>query len=348
MVWVDVDDERATRIMLADNQTANLASYDDGALAALLVELAATAEGLAGTAFDADDLDDLLSKLEDEPGGPQPGDDDLPDRPPAKTVPGDVWLLGPHRLLCGDATVPTDMDRLMAGGLADMVWTDPPYGVSYVGKTADALTIQNDELSPEALESFLRLAFASALDATRPGGCWYVAAPAGPLFLPFAVTLAEQDVWRQTLVWAKNSMVMGRSDYHYRHEAIFYGWRPGAAHHAPPDRTHTTLLEFDRPSRSTEHPTMKPVDLIAHCISNSSNVGAVVLDPFGGSGSTLIAAERLGRSARLLELDPGYCDVICARYQKTTGQLPVAESSGREHDFSEATDAANGTTPEAD
>lgn len=331
VVWVDVDDERATRIMLADNQTANLATYDEAGLAALLERLSETDEGLAGTAFDDDDLDDLLGRLAEPPSGPQPGDDDFPDAVPAKTIPGDVWLLGPHRLLCGDATVPTNMDRLMAGGAADMVWTDPPYGVSYVGRTDDALTIKNDEAT--GLGALLGAALPNAATACRAGAAWYVAAPAGPQFLDFATVLTNLDIWRQTLVWLKNSLVLGRSDYHYRHEALFYGWVPGAVHSALPDRTHDSVLEFDRPARSEEHPTMKPVTLIAYCVENSTKPGDVVLDPFGGSGSTLVAAERLNREARLIELDPIYCDVICARYQKTTGDKPVAESTGNTHDF---------------
>jgi site-specific DNA-methyltransferase (adenine-specific) len=164
------------------------------------------------------------------------------------------------------------------------------------------------------------------------------------LFLPFGVVLRDLGIWRQTLVWVKQQLVMGRSDYHYRHEPIFYGWKPGAAHTAPPGRKSDTIWEFDRPSRSGEHPTMKPVALIEQAITNHTQRNDVVLDLFGGSGSTLIAAHAAGRVARLMELDPKYCDVICKRFQQATGVTPVAESTNNEHDFLECVDeSATGT-----
>lgn len=333
VVRVDDDDATAKAFALADNRTAELGGYDDVALEAMVRDvLEFDAELLADTGWVGEDLEALLASVDELPPALE-DPDAVPDTAPAITVPGDVWLLGPHRLLCGDSTVPTDLERVMDGAKADMVWTDPPYGVSYVGKTAAALTIDNDALTPDELESFLRSAFASVLDVLQPGGCWYTAAPPGPLFLAFGVVLHEMDVWRQTLSWVKNSLVLGRSDYHYRHEAIFYGWAPGAAHHAPSERTHDTVLEFDRPQRSNDHPTMKPVSLISYCIENSSDPGQIVLDPFGGSGSTLIAAHQTGRQARLVELDPRYCDVICRRYQQATGDKPIAEATGRPHDF---------------
>ena len=337
VVWVDDDDPTAAAFALADNRTAELGSYDEAALAKLIAEVQAADEDLlAASGWTGDDLAEIIARLEAEKIGPSDGDPDAaPERAPALTVPGDVWLLGPHRLLCGDATVSTDYDRVLAGDRADMVWTDPPYGVSYVGKTAEALTIDNDALTPAELESFLRAAFVNVLGALQPGGCWYTAAPPGPLFLAFGSVLHEMDVWRQTLSWVKNSFVMGRSDYHYRHEAIFYGWAPGAAHHAPSERTHDTVLEFDRPQRSADHPTMKPVSLISYCVENSSDPGQIVLDPFGGSGSTLIAAHQSRRRARLIELDPRYCDVICRRYQELTGDKPISEATGNPHDFTE-------------
>lgn len=237
--------------------------------------------------------------------------------------------------------------------MADAVWTDPPYGVAYVGKTKAALTIQNDNLGLGDLTEFLRRTLGAALAVCRPGGAWYVAAPAGPAFLAFATVLTELGVWRQTISWVKNVLVMGHSDYHYRHEPVFYGhvpgaeppalppaeydetteallygWAPGAAHQPPPDRKQDTVWEFPKPKASRQHPTMKPVALIEKALRNSTRAGSVVLDPFGGSGSTLIACHLTGRVARLVELDPRYVDVICRRYQQHTGVVPVLVGAG--------------------
>jgi site-specific DNA-methyltransferase (adenine-specific) len=333
VVWVDDDDLTAKAFALADNRTADLGTYDRVALAAMLKQVAADSELLAASSYTEADLAELLGL---DVGGVQLTDpDEVPDAPPATTVRGDVWLLGEHRVLCGDSTDPAAFETVMAGGLADMVWTDPPYGVSYVGKTADALTIENDALDPEELEAFLSSALSGAASVCQPGAAWFVAAPAGPLFLAFGAVLAGLGIWRQTLVWLKDSLVMGQSDYHYRHEPLFYGWVPGAAHREPPTRTFDTVWEFPRPKVSTVHPTMKPVALIEQAIANHTKPGAVVLDPFGGSGSTLIAAQIRGRRARLIELSPSYCDVICRRFEAHTGIVPVAESTGREHSFVE-------------
>jgi site-specific DNA-methyltransferase (adenine-specific) len=199
--------------------------------------------------------------------------------------------------------------------------------VSYVGKTKDALTIENDSLDADGLQDLLHAALSLAWANTRAGGAWYIAAPAGPLFLPFATVLFGLEVWRQTLVWAKDSLVLGRSDYHYRHEAVFYGWKEGAAHTWETDRKQTTLLEFPRPKANREHPTMKPVELIRYCVNNSSTPADLIVDPFGGSGSTLLAAEACGRSAALIELSPVYCDVIVKRWEDFTGEKAVRENS---------------------
>lgn len=332
--FVDCDDDQALRILLMDNRANDVANYDDHALAEMLKEMIDTELKLDATGFDPSDLDDLLRDLELETGNPITGDpDEVPDDAPAITVTGDVWLLGDHRLMCGDSTSPTDLDRLMAGKKADMVWTDPPYGVAYVGKTKDALTIQNDALNPEELTQFLRDSLGNAAEQTKPGGVWYVAAPSGNLFQCFSIPLTELEIWKHTLVWVKDTFVMGRADYHYRHEAIFYGWKPGAAHKEPPDRKQDSVWEIPRPKRNAEHPTMKPIELITRAINNSSSTNDLILDPFGGSGSTLIAAHQTGRTAYLMELDPHYCDVICKRFQQATGITPIAEATGNPHTF---------------
>jgi site-specific DNA-methyltransferase (adenine-specific) len=325
------DDDEALRILLADNRTTDLASYDDSGLAELLKQLADTDIGLEGTAFDGDDLDTLLKDL----GHFElPTDvDEIPERVPAITNSGDVWLLGNHRLVCGDSTDEKQVALLMQNKEADLVWTDPPYGVAYVGKTKDALTIENDDMDIDALQAFLTKAFSAGYAVTKKGGCWYVAAPSGNIFQAFSIPLTNLGIWRHTIVWVKDTLVMGRADYHYRHESIFYGWKEGAAHQTPPDRKQDTVWEIPRPKRSTEHPTMKPVELVMRAIQNSTNEKQIVLDLFGGSGSTLIAAQETNRIAYLMELDPHYVDVICARYQKHTGNQPILEATGEAHDF---------------
>ena len=325
------NDDEALRILLADNRTTDLASYDDSGLAELLKQLADTEIGLEGTAFDGDDLDTLLKDL----GHFElPTDvDEIPEDVPAISKLGDVWLLGNHRLVCGDSTDEKQVALLMQNKEADLVWTDPPYGLAYVGGTKDALKIKNDDLDIDALQTFLTKAFAAGCAVTKKGGCWYVVANSSNIFQAFSIPLTNLGIWRHTLVWVKDTLVMGRADYHYRHESIFYGWKEGAAHQTPPDRKQDTVWEIPRPKRSTEHPTMKPVELVMRAIQNSTNEKQIVLDLFGGSGSTLIAAQETNRIAYLMELDPHYVDVICARYQKHTGNQPILEATGEAHDF---------------
>jgi site-specific DNA-methyltransferase (adenine-specific) len=245
-------------------------------------------------------------------------------------------------LLCGDATLVGDLEKLLAGGLADMVFTDPPYGVAVASRvgtrgvsSAEARSlgtakIANDEMSIPVLTDFLRLAFGNMLTSCRKGACWYVAAPHGPMGLAFSVALQEIDVWRHSLVWVKDSLVMGRMDYHYRHEPIYYGWTPGASHHSVPTRDQDTVWECPRPKRSPEHPTMKPVELVERALRNSSNPKDTILDPFGGSGTTMVACEKTGRRARVIELLPKYCDVIVRRWQDYTGGRARNEETGRD------------------
>jgi DNA modification methylase len=233
---------------------------------------------------------------------------------------GDVWLLGRHRLLCGDSTVPACVERLMDGRLADCVWTDPPYNVEYEGKTKDKLTISNDSFaSPIEFRQFLHEAFTAIFGVTKPGGSIYVSHADSEGYNFRGALTGAGWMLKQCLIWAKNSMVMGRQDYHWQHEPILYGWKPGAAHKWYADRTQTTLLQFDRPTRSPDHPTMKPVGLVGYCLGNSSKRGNIVLDGFGGSGTTMVACEQIDREARMLELDPVYCDVIVQRWERLTG-----------------------------
>jgi site-specific DNA-methyltransferase (adenine-specific) len=212
--------------------------------------------------------------------------------------------------------------------MADLLVTDPPYNVAYEGKTQDALTIQNDAMSDGDFRQFLRDCYATADAFMRPGAVFYVwHADLEGLNFRAAATEVGWRV-RQCLVWNKNSLVMGRQDYHWKHEPCLYGWKDGAAHYWGSDRTQTTVLDFARPSRNGEHPTMKPVDLIEYQVKNSSKRGDTVLDLFGGSGTTLIACEKTGRTARLMELDPRYCDVIVRRWQDFTGQRATHAETG--------------------
>lgn len=236
---------------------------------------------------------------------------------------GDVWQLGDHRLMCGDSVSLEDVKKLMGGAEADLWLTDPPYNVNYEGKTEDALKIENDQMSDADFRDFLVGAYRAADGVMRPGAVFYIwhADSEGANFRG-----AAKDVnWkvRECLIWNKNSMVLGRQDYHWKHEPCLYGWKEGAGHSWYSDRKQTTVMDFDRPNRNGEHPTMKPLALFAYQMQNSTKEGDIVLDSFGGSGTTLIVAEQTGRKARVMELDPHYCDVIIARWEKATGREAV-------------------------
>jgi DNA modification methylase len=221
-----------------------------------------------------------------------------------------------------------DVQKLMGEEKADMVWTDPPYNVAYEGKTKDALKIQNDEMSAESFYQFIYDAYSNMLMFTKPGGAIYVA-HADSEGMNFRKALVDSGwLLKQCLIWVKQALVMGRQDYHWKHEPILYGWAPGASHNWYSDRKQTTVLEFDRPSRNAEHPTMMPIELIEYCLTNSCAAKGLVLDLFGGSGSTLIACEKTGRKAALVELDPRYCDVIVARWEKYTGKKASLLNAG--------------------
>jgi DNA modification methylase len=310
--------KQKTRLALFDNRAAELAEWDIDILRGL------EPEDLAGMFTDEEFAE--LTKLE-KVFDKDPDDFDA-EAEAAKIVepitkPGDLWLLGRHRLVCGDATKSDDIERLMDGKKADMVFTDPPYNVDYTGGTKRALKISNDHMADGAFYQFLLDAMTSAFVVARPGASIYVC-HADTEGLNFRRAFVDSG-WdhKQVIVWVKQHFVMGRQDYHWRHEPILYGWKPGAAHTWCGDRTQSTVWEFDRPFRSAEHPTQKPVPLIEYAMANSSATGALVLDLFGGSGSTLVAAEKSGRRANVSEIDPVYCDVICHRYEEFTGEKAV-------------------------
>ncbi len=318
VTFVDLDEEEALKLVLVDNRTSDLAGYDD----ALLVELLEGLGDLSGTGFDEAALSDLL----DEVAPPPYEEEEVPPAPSEpRTRPGDLYALGDHRLVCGDATDANDIERLMGAERAALLWTDPPYGVAYEGRTSDRLRLRNDRA--DGLTELLQRAFA-AIDAVLcAGAALYLAHPAGPQSATFLWAFTSQG-WslRQTLVWVKDSLVLGHADYHFRHEPILYGYKPGGGRRGRGgegfygDNAQSSVLEVARPRAAREHPTMKPVELVEICLRNSSRRRDLVLDPFAGSGSTLVAAERLGRRARLIELDPAYCDVIVDRWERLTGQ----------------------------
>jgi site-specific DNA-methyltransferase (adenine-specific) len=322
-------DAQKRAYVIADNKLALNAGWDQELLAIEVEELLGEGFNLDLTGFGEDEINSLLAeanKVED-------GLTDADDAPELPTIPvtatGDVWVLGRHRVICGDATVQTDVEKLMNGQLADMFLTDPPYNVDYTGKTKDALKIQNDVMSDTGFRQFLCDSFATADTVMKQGAVFYIwhADSEGYNFRGACFDV-DWEV-RQCLIWDKDVMVMGRQDYHWKHEPCLYGWKKGAAHLWASDRKQTTILRFDRPKRNDVHPTMKPVDLIEYQILNNTKGADIVLDVFGGSGSTLIAAEKSGRNAYLAELDEKYVDVIVKRWQDFTGQDAVHEESGQ-------------------
>lgn len=305
----DLTDGEISALRLADNKL-NESEWDMELVNMELGELDAELKELTG--FEAMEV---LEAQEDD------FDTTPPEEPKSKL--GDLYQLGEHRLLCGSATVITDVERLMDGEYADLIVTDPPYNVAYTGKTKDALKIENDEMDNEGFHQFLLDAFVSMFMFTKDGAGFYVF-HADSEGYNFRGSLVEAGfLIKQCCIWVKQTLVMGRQDYQWQHEPVLYGWKPGEAHHWYSDRKQTTLWNFNRPSRSPEHPTTKPIDLIAYPIENSSQKGEIVMDLFGGSGSTLIACEQLKRRCRMTELDPRYVDVIIARWEKLTGGKAV-------------------------
>ena len=312
------DEEEELAALLADNKIAELAEIDKEKLTELFKDF--DFEDLELTGYSQDEYDDLIEDFEEVDL-----QDDVVEVEEEKepfTQTGDVWELGKHRLICGDSTALNVYKTLLGDELVSLVLTDPPYNVDYEGKTEDKLTIQNDNMEDEDFRKFLVSAFDCMNKSMRDGASFYIwhADSEGYNFRG-----ACRDVdWqvRQCVIWIKNAFVMGRQDYQWKHEPCLYGWKSGAAHYFVDDRSLTTCFEFDRPMRNDIHPTMKPVELFAFQIGNSSRKGDLVLDAFAGSGTTLIACEQLDRVARLIELDGKYCDAIVKRFIKL---FPAAE-----------------------
>lgn len=312
-------DAKAYRI--ADNRLGEISKWEMGSLSDEIKELKGLNFDITKLGFKEIELKGMLERDEAE----IERENSVPEKVKETVKPGDVWVLGDHRLVCGDSSNPETWDKLLGKKKADMVWTDPPYGVAYVGKTKDALKIENDG-GAEEVEKTVLPALSLAMAQTKGGGCWYVAVPAGPLHIIFSQWMLDQDAWRQTLNWCKDSMVLGRSDYHYQHEPILYGWKSGEKHRAPESRNQTTIWNVPRPKASKDHPTMKPVELVERAIVNSSENGWIVCDPFSGSGTTIIAAEKTGRRGYGIELSPRYASVIVKRWEEYTGRKAKLET----------------------
>ncbi len=314
-------------LVLADNRLAEQAGWDENLLKLELQALDAEGFDLSLTGFDADALADLMAGDEIENEG-QMDDDSVPEiseEPISR--PGDVWVLGEHRLLCGDSTQADSYAQLLGSERADMVFTDPPYNVNYANTAKDRArgkdrAILNDNLGTSFFD-FLLAALKPTVARCRGG--MYVAMSSSELDVLQAAFRAAGGHWSTFIIWSKNTFTLGRSDYQRQYEPILYGWPEGAQRHWCGDRDQGDVWQIKKPHKNDLHPTMKPVELVERAIRNSSRPGDLVLDSFGGSGTTLIAAEKSGRRARLIELDPKYADTIVRRWEEFTGQTATRE-----------------------
>lgn len=329
--YAEIPAEKEEKAAIALNRIQERGGHKDDLLAAVLSDYAAK-DDLRGTGYDKDDLDQLLRDLgtkNEIVEVPAPIDKAAELQKKWKSERGQIWEIGRHRLMCGDCTDTAELSQLFHGKRAQLLWTDPPYGVSYVGKTKAALTIQND--GAKDLREFLISSFRSIECFLQSNSPFYIAHPPGVLCLTFGDAIRDVG-WKfhQTLIWVKDSMVLGHSDYHFKHEPIYYGFlpgdgRPGRGNHKGSqwngDHSQVSVFLFDRPKRSEEHPTMKPIGLIGLCVENSSRIDSIVADPFAGSGSTLVAAEQLSRICYGMEIEPKYVAVTPERLS-TMGLKP--------------------------
>lgn len=308
----DLTDEQVKAFRLADNKVAERSEWDFDLLTDELTDILDIDMEQFGFEFDGGVEDEVQEDdFEIEP----------PKEPKAKL--GDVYQLGRHRLMCGDSTKVEDVEKLMNGSQADLLLTDPPYNVDYEGKTKEALKIENDHMGDDSFYQFLYDVFATAYAVMRDGAAFYIWY-ASKEVVNFSKSITEAGLTvKQELIWNKNSMVMGRQDYQWKHEPCLYGWKETASHNWYSDRKQTTVIDIDRPTRNALHPTMKPIPLFDYLIKNSSQKGDVILDLFMGSGTTLMACEQNGRVAYGMEFDPRYVDVIIERWEQFTGEQAV-------------------------
>lgn len=309
----DLTDEQIKAFRLADNKVAEKAEWDFDLLNTELDDIIDLDMELFG--FEEALQDDDKEAVEDE------FEVELPAEPKSKL--GDIYQLGNNRLMCGDSTVLEDVEKLMGGEQADMLLTDPPYNVNYEGKTKDKLKIKNDQMGNDNFRQFLTDAFSNADMVMKPGAVFYIWHADSEGYNFRGACFDAGWTVRQCLIWNKNSMVMGRQDYQWKHEPCLYGWKEGAGHLWASDRKQTTVINFDKPTRNDMHPTMKPIPLFDYQIKNNTKGGDVVLDLFGGSGTTIMACEQNGRRGYCMEYDPRYVDVIVDRWEKFTGAKAV-------------------------
>jgi DNA modification methylase len=318
-------------LVLADNQIALNAGWNEEMLRIELQDLDVNGFNLDLIGFSAEELETILAGGEQTTEG-LTDEDAVPETQVAVvSAPGDVWVLGEHRLICGDSTQLDVVEKVLDGGLADMVWTDPPYNVNYGATMKDKLrgsarTIANDNLG-DGFEEFLRDACVNMLAVTK--GAIYVCMSSSEIHTLQRVFREAGGHWSTFVIWAKNTFTMGRSDYQRQYEPILYGWKEGTDHFWCGARDQGDVWFIKKPHVNDLHPTQKPVELIERALRNSSKTRDTVLDPFGGSGTTLIACEKSGRQARLIELEPKYCDVVCRRFQEFSGKQAVLDGDGR-------------------
>jgi len=352
-VATGLTDEQVKAYRIADNRTGEDAAWDMDLLKLEITGLDAGGMDLSLTGFSTLEIDEMFKEK-------QHRKTDVNDIPSIETIittqPGDMWQLGDHVLICGDSTKRDTYDSLMGKQKADMVWTDPPYNINY--ESADGKSIMNDHMPDEVFKNFLNHAFKACLKSTKKGGAIYIA-HADTEGTNFRQAMVESG-WalKQCLIWVKDHFTLGCQDYQWQHEPILYGWKPGGPHKWHGTFCHTTvqdgmkdllesmekdellkmlqaiyrdestIIRIDKPKKSAEHPTMKPVALMIKLIKNSSARNNIVLEPFGGSGSTLMACEDTGRRCRCIELDPKYCDVIIRRWQDYTGEYATLKGTG--------------------
>lgn len=309
----DLTDEQIKAFRLADNKVAEKAEWDFDLLNTEIDGIIDIDMELFG--FEDALKDDTEDAVEDE------FEVELPPEPKSKL--GDIYQLGDNRVMCGDSTVLEDVEKLMGGEKADMLLTDPPYNVNYEGKTKDKLKIKNDQMGNDNFRQFLTDAFSNADMVMKPGAVFYIWHADSEGYNFRGACFDAGWTVRQCLIWNKNSMVMGRQDYQWKHEPCLYGWKEGAGHLWASDRKQTTVINFDKPTRNDMHPTMKPIPLFDYQIKNNTKGGDVVLDLFGGSGTTIMACEQNGRRGYCMEYDPRYVDVIVDRWEKFTGAKAV-------------------------
>lgn len=309
VVASNLSDEQVRAYRLADNKTGELTDWDMSLLDDELGDIADI--DMSDFGFDLDIPEDDEEVQEDD------FDEEVPEEPKSKL--GQIYQLGRHRLMCGDSTKPEDVKKLVGGGMrCDLLLTDPPYNVGYVGQ--DGMTIKNDRQEDDKFYKFLFNAFSAAKDNLKQGASFYIwYASSEVVNFTNAANNSGLSV-REELIWEKNNLVMGRQDYQWKHEPCLYGWVEGGSHSWYSDRKQTTVMHFDKPQRADLHPTMKPVALFDYQIKNSTKSGDVVLDLFGGSGTTIMACEQDGRNACVMEFDPKYVDVIIKRWEDFTGK----------------------------